>query len=97
MMGTVSAAALAKHGAKAPNTSAKVLRSIPQYEQISVYDRGDTWSDEIMLRSDGVSTDLGYPASVECRDGSVITVYYQALPGDRKCSVLYTKWRLPER
>ena len=27
----------------APNTGAKVLRSIPQYEQIPVYERGDTW------------------------------------------------------
>ncbi|MBR3109438.1 MAG: SpoIID/LytB domain-containing protein [Clostridia bacterium] len=28
----------------APNTGAKVVCTIPQYEQISVYDRGGTWS-----------------------------------------------------
>ena len=54
------------------------------------------WSEELILRDDGLDADLGYPASVELDDGSILTVYYQRLPGDTQTSVQYTKWRLPE-
>ena len=57
---------------------------------------GVTWSDELILRDDGLDGDLGYPASVELPDGEILTVYYQRLPGDAKTSVLSTRWRLPE-
>lgn len=39
-------------------------------------DRGATWGDEIVLRDDGGSWDLGYPRMLVRPDGSVITVYY---------------------
>ncbi|HEV3023062.1 MAG TPA: sialidase family protein, partial [Pirellulales bacterium] len=39
-------------------------------------DDGRTWSEEIMLRSDGGGRDLGYPRSVERPDGKLVTVYY---------------------
>src|SRR5262249_24875560 len=39
-------------------------------------DSGATWSDPITLRDDGGSRDLGYPRSVQCPDGRVVTVYY---------------------
>ena len=41
-------------------------------------DEGSTWQvrDEIVLRSDGKGTDLGYPSSVELDDGCILTVYY---------------------
>jgi len=58
-------------------------------------DNGQTWSDEIILRDDGPSGDLGYPASIELDDGSIYTVYYQELPGQNYCSLLWTKWELP--
>ena len=39
--------------------------------------------------------DLGYPATVELGDGSLFTVYYQkAAPGE-KCSLLWSRWKLP--
>ena len=57
---------------------------------------GVTWSDELILRDDGLDGDLGYPASVELPDGELLTVYYQRLPGDAKTSVLSTRWHLPE-
>lgn len=57
---------------------------------------GVTWSEELILRDDGPDGDLGYPASVELADGSLMTVYYQRLPEDKKTSVLYTRWTLPK-
>jgi hypothetical protein len=39
-------------------------------------DRGHTWGTEIVLRDDGGGRDLGYPRSVQRKDGNVVTVYY---------------------
>jgi hypothetical protein len=39
-------------------------------------DGGKTWGPEIILRDDGAGRDLGYPRSVQRRDGKVVTVYY---------------------
>jgi hypothetical protein len=39
-------------------------------------DRGETWSDEIVLRDDGANGDIGYCRSVQRPDGRVVTVYY---------------------
>jgi len=39
-------------------------------------DNGRTWSDEIALRQDGGSWDLGYPRSVQRKDGKIVSVYY---------------------
>ena len=39
-------------------------------------DQGVTWSEEIILRDDGGSHDLGYPRTVLRPDGTVVTVYY---------------------
>lgn len=39
-------------------------------------DKGHTWSDEIMLRDDGLSRDVGYVRSVQRPDGKVVAVYY---------------------
>mgnify|MGYP001144988531 CR=1 FL=1 len=62
------------------------------------YDGGETWSEEYILNDKMPSfSDLGYPASVELTDGSILTVYYQCLPGDSWCSVLYSKWRLNDK
>ncbi|MDE0103379.1 MAG: sialidase family protein [Bryobacterales bacterium] len=39
-------------------------------------DQGRTWSDDIVLRDDGASRDIGYPRAVQRTDGKVVTVYY---------------------
>jgi len=39
-------------------------------------DRGATWGEEIILRDDGGSWDLGYPRTLLRPDGRLITVYY---------------------
>ncbi|HNQ35086.1 MAG TPA: sialidase family protein [bacterium] len=62
-------------------------------------DGGRTWdyADEIILRDDAPSGDLGYPASAELADGMIITVYYQQEPpGDEKPCLMATRWRFGE-
>ena len=63
------------------------------------YDNGKTWEDDYLLDDSEHpgQYDLGYPCTAELPDGSLITVYYQSLPGDGYTSVLYTKWKLEER
>ncbi|MEO8028616.1 MAG: sialidase family protein [Bryobacteraceae bacterium] len=39
-------------------------------------DQGKTWGDEIILRQDGGSWDLGYPRSALRPDGKIVTAYY---------------------
>jgi len=56
------------------------------------YDNGKTWSREIILNDDAPHGDCGYPCSAELPDGSIVTVYYQAIKQGDPCSILYTKW-----
>ena len=58
-------------------------------------DGGQTWDTDWVLRDDGPTGDLGYPASVEMADGSVFTIYYQQYQAGEKCSLLWTRWSLP--
>ena len=39
-------------------------------------DNGRTWGDEILLRADGSSRDIGYVRAVQRPDGKVVVVYY---------------------
>ncbi|MBI5091883.1 MAG: exo-alpha-sialidase [Candidatus Hydrogenedentes bacterium] len=39
-------------------------------------DDGQTWGQEIILRHDGASWDLGYPRTVQRADGKCVTIYY---------------------
>ncbi len=59
-------------------------------------DDGQTWdsANVIVLRDDGGSVDLGYPASVELDDGTILTVYYQIdQPGEKTC-LMSTRWMI---
>ena len=58
------------------------------------YDGGETWSDREILLDEAMDSDIGYPATVELSDGTLITIYYQKYGYDSKCSILYTKWKL---
>ena len=57
------------------------------------YDGGATWADEYVLH-ETVPGDLGYPATVELPDHSLLTVYYQRVEGDPFTSILWTRWSL---
>lgn len=58
-------------------------------------DDGQSWDHDWVLRADGPDGDLGYPATVELTDGSLLTVYYQKYAPGEKCSLLYSQWALP--
>ena len=66
-----------------------------QYARIS-RDGGLTWSDDIAVSPEAPDGDHGYPSTVELSDGSLYTVYYQKWPGDSYCSILASRWTLPE-
>lgn len=59
-------------------------------------DGGKTWDyqNEIVLRDDGPNSDLGYPATVECADGSLLSVYYQREKIDEKPCLMTTRWQV---
>jgi hypothetical protein len=56
-------------------------------------DGGATWGPEVILRDDAGNHDLGYPRSVQRKDGVVVTVYYtnDCADGDRYLAA--TLWR----
>lgn len=69
-------------------------REKPYYECARIsYDEGETWSEERIL-SYSNENDIGYPSTVELKDGSLLTVYYQRFEKDKQTSVLGTKWKL---
>lgn len=39
-------------------------------------DEGRTWSDEVVLRDDGATSDAGYPRMVQRPDGKLVAIYY---------------------
>lgn len=39
-------------------------------------DGGETWDIDSIILGDEVSSDLGYPASVELKNGDILTVFY---------------------
>ncbi len=55
-----------------------------------------TWDvdNEIVLRDDATSVDLGYPSTVELEPGEMLTVYYQLVPPDEKPTLVATRWSL---
>ena len=69
-------------------------------------DGGKTWETEHMLhREEFCCGDLGYPATVELKDGSLLTVYYGHVDdgtpcedpgGDTPAVILQQKWRIVE-
>lgn len=72
------------------------VRKIPYGQRACISkDGGKTWDikNEIILTIAG-SGDLGYPASVQLADGSIITIYYQIDKTGEKTSLMQTHWKL---
>jgi len=55
-------------------------------------DNGTTWGEEIVLRKDGGSWDLGYTRSVQRPDGKMVTVYYFNDAPDHERQIDATIW-----
>lgn len=78
-------------------------REAPYSQRVMIsYDNGESWSDEMIIDGRSDNADIGYPATVELPDKSLITVYYQRYLDestsrfDPNTSILYTKWKLSE-
>lgn len=58
-------------------------------------DEGKTWDieNEIIL-SEAFNGDLGYPASIQFDDGSILTVYYQQEKEGEPTSLFTTHWKI---
>ncbi|MBS0201678.1 MAG: exo-alpha-sialidase [Planctomycetes bacterium] len=57
-------------------------------------DGGRTWSSPIILNSDAASGDMGYPSTVECGDGTLVTVWYERLKDSPNAQLRQARWRL---
>lgn len=55
-------------------------------------DDGKTWSEEYILDDEGISWDLGYPATIERKDGKLITVYYQKKQDCKYPGIKFCVW-----
>ena len=72
-------------------------RQAPYGQRVALSrDDGATWNHDWILRDDGPDGDLGYPSTVELGDGSLFSVYYQKAAAGEKCSLLWSRWSLPE-
>jgi Neuraminidase (sialidase) len=57
-------------------------------------DGGRTWSDPMILSGDGMGGDLGYPSTVQLGDGSLLSVWYEAMKGYRGAVLRQARWKL---
>lgn len=70
----------------------------PPYGQRAMIsrDEGITWDSGWVIRDDGPDSDLGYPASAELPNGDLFTLYYQKYAAGERCSLLWSRWELPQ-
>lgn len=57
-------------------------------------DNGRTWQTDNVLYDAGPDDDLGYPATVELHDGSLLTVFYSHEKDDSPAVIMAQKWEL---
>lgn len=57
-------------------------------------DDGSTWSSPITINADAHSGDMGYPSTVECADGTLVTVWYELLKDSPNAQLRQARWRL---
>lgn len=60
-------------------------------------DGGKSWTDDIVLRDDGGSWDLGYPRTVQRPDGKVVTAYYFNDSHQKERYIAATIWNPGEK
>lgn len=57
-------------------------------------DGGRNWSQPLLISSDGTSTDLGYPSTVEFNDGTLLTVWYEKVASHPLAVLRQAQWTL---
>lgn len=56
-------------------------------------DHGNSWSNPLIISSDGSGVDLGYPSTVELEDRSLLTVWYERLSDSPRAVLRQAHWR----
>jgi sialidase-1 len=56
-------------------------------------DNGRTWSEPLLLSSDGASGDLGYPSTVELADRTLLTVWYESMKDFPRAVLRQAHWK----
>lgn len=56
-------------------------------------DHGRRWSDPLIVSADGTSSDLGYPSTVELDDGTLVTVWYEAMKDSPRAVLRQARWK----
>ena len=56
-------------------------------------DQGDTWGEEIILREDAGSFDIGYPRTVVLPNDTIVTAYYYSDAIGAPCYIACTVWK----
>ena len=57
-------------------------------------DGGRTWSEPMVLDEKPVGRDLGYPATAELDDGTLVSIWYEKLPDDTLATIQMARWSL---
>lgn len=69
-------------------------REVPYGIRMAVsLDNGVSWEIDHEIYVNGVSYDLGYPSTVELRDGSLLTVFYAHRSKEEPAVIMQQKWR----
>lgn len=48
------------------------------------------------LWDEALDSDIGYPASIELKNGDILTVFYARRKAEENCSILWVRWRLDD-
>ncbi len=57
-------------------------------------DAGQTWSEPLMISTDGAGGDLGYPSTVQLPDGSLVTVWYENMKSSPYAVLRQARWSI---
>ena len=57
-------------------------------------DQGRTWSEPLVISSDGSSGDLGYPSTVELADGTLLTAWYESMKDYPHAVLRQARWTI---
>ena len=57
-------------------------------------DNGRSWSEPLTISDDAKSGDMGYPSTVECADGALVTVWYELLAASPFAQLRQARWRM---
>ena len=57
-------------------------------------DDGKSWSEPLMISTDGAGGDLGYPSTVELEDKSLLTIWYEKQRGSTRSVLRQARWNI---